>query len=427
MRRRERARGAHASLRGPAAAGGRGGGGHPRRPRRASATAGERARPARLRAADRDRRRRPLPPRRGAAAQPRRDLHDAHRGRAAAGPGNDFRRRGRRAAAAARRAGCRDRGGGGLPAASGAGLLPLVRRRPAASYPCRGAGGWDAAAGDRRRPAPRVERRHDAPGGRPADALAGRPGRPQPRRRRLEHHGGPRPGGEPPGGSGRAPRERWVVRPSVKLLATASAIALAVAPGAAQSTDTRAVVWAAGDAATPGRGADRIAALVRRGKPDLFLYLGDVYETGTRLEFRRWYHPRFGSLGHITEPTIGNHEWGNRFTGYYPYWAARKGRRQPPWSKTEIAGWEIINLNSQAAHGAGSSQVRWLERALTGPGDCRIAFWHRPRYSAGAYRGANDLNPFWNRLVGRARIVLSGHDHNLQRHRPQRGVTQYVV
>jgi hypothetical protein len=29
--------------------------------------------------------------------------------------------------------------------------------------------------------------------------------------------------------------------------------------------------------------------------------------------------------------------------------------------------------------------------------------------------------------VGRARIVLSGHDHNLQRHRPQRGITQYVV
>jgi hypothetical protein len=217
----------------------------------------------------------------------------------------------------------------------------------------------------------------------------------------------------------------------VRALTVSLMIGLAAAvlgPGsAAQDTDTRAVVWAAGDVATPGRSADRVAALVRRGKPDLFLYLGDVYETGTAPEFRRWYHPRLGSLARITEPTIGNHEWGNRFGGYYPYWRARKGRRQPPWSKTEIAGWEIIDLNSQAGHGPESTQVRWLERAVMGAGDCRIAFWHRPRYSAGAYRLAADLNPLWNRLVGRARIVLSGHDHNLQRHRPQRGITQYVV
>ena len=197
--------------------------------------------------------------------------------------------------------------------------------------------------------------------------------------------------------------------------------------GAAQDTGTRAVVWAAGDVATPGRSADRVARLVRRGEPERFLYLGDVYETGTATDFRRWYHPRFGRLAGITQPTIGNHEWGNRFTGYYRYWAGRKGRKQPPWSKTEIAGWEILSLNSQAPHGTGSPQVLWLEKAVSGPGDCRIAFWHRPRYSEGAYGGAPDLNPFWNRLVGHARIVLSGHDHNLQRHSPQRGITQYVV
>jgi hypothetical protein len=189
----------------------------------------------------------------------------------------------------------------------------------------------------------------------------------------------------------------------------------------------RAVVWAAGDVATAGVRADRVGALVRKAKPDRFLYLGDVYETGTLADFRRWYHPRFGRLARITEPTIGNHEWDNRFVGYYKYWARRKGRKQPPWSKTQIAGWEILNLNSQARHGARSPQVRWLEEALTGPGDCRIAFWHRPRYSEGAYGGAPDLNPFWNRLAGHAKVVLSGHDHNLQRHRPQRGLTQYVV
>jgi hypothetical protein len=212
----------------------------------------------------------------------------------------------------------------------------------------------------------------------------------------------------------------------MKHLLAAVTILLAGA-ASAQAGVSRAVVWAAGDVATPGPAADRIGALVRRAKPDRFLYLGDVYETGTARDFRLWYHPRFGRLARITEPTIGNHEWDNRFKGYYRYWAGQKGRKYPPWSKTSIAGWEIVNLNSQAPHGSGSAQVRWLEQALTGPGDCRIAFWHRPRYSSGAYAGAADLNPFWNRLSGHARVVLSGHDHNLQRHRPQKGLTQYVI
>jgi hypothetical protein len=189
----------------------------------------------------------------------------------------------------------------------------------------------------------------------------------------------------------------------------------------------RAVVWAAGDVATPGERADRVAALVRRGRPDRFLYLGDVYETGTAADFRRWYQPRFGRLARITEPTIGNHEWDNRFQGYYPYWYRRKGHRMPPWFKTEIAGWEILSLNSQAPHGAGSPQLRWLDSAVDGPGDCRIAFMHRPRLSAGAYGGTTDLNALWGRLSGHATIVLAGHDHNLQRHRPQQGLTEYVV
>jgi hypothetical protein len=207
------------------------------------------------------------------------------------------------------------------------------------------------------------------------------------------------------------------------------AVPIATKPGAssAQTTADRAVVWAVGDAATPGRSADRVAALVRRARPDRFLYLGDVYETGTAKEFRHWYHPRFGALARITEPTIGNHEWDNRFKGYYRYWAGRKGHKEPPWSKFSIAGWEILDLNSQAPHAAGSPQVSWLESELSGPGDCRIAFWHRPRYSEGAYGGAPDLNPLWNRLAGHAKIVLSGHDHNLQRHSPQQGLTQYVV
>ena len=162
-----------------------------------------------------------------------------------------------------------------------------------------------------------------------------------------------------------------------------------------------------------GPAPDRIAGLVRRARPDLFLYLGDVYETGTRSEFRRFYHPRFGPLAGITMPTLGNHEWRNRFTRLLPVLGRQKGHKQPPWSKRTIAGWQILDLNSQAPHGTSSPQVSWLESTLAGArGDCRIAFWHRPRYSEGAYGGAPDLNPLWNRLAGHAQ-------HRPERPRPQ--------
>jgi Calcineurin-like phosphoesterase len=188
------------------------------------------------------------------------------------------------------------------------------------------------------------------------------------------------------------------------------------------------VVWAVGDAAAPLPAARRVAAAIRNARPDRFLYLGDVYEYGTATEFGRNYDPLYGSLAGITEPTPGNHEWGNRFSGYYPYWRAKKGRMQPPWSSVRTAGWELLNLNSQAAHGPGSPQLRWLERALAAGGDCRIAFWHRPRFSAGLVHGdAPDVAPLWNALRGRARAVLSGHEHDLQRLRPRGGLTQYVA
>jgi acid phosphatase type 7 len=218
----------------------------------------------------------------------------------------------------------------------------------------------------------------------------------------------------------------------VRLLTFALALALPAggAAAAAQSPGQpeRAVVWAVGDAATPNDGARRLAAHIRADEPDRFLYLGDVYEQGTARDFRRHYHPLYGALAPITDPTMGNHEWANRFSGYYPYWRARKGRRQPPWSSTTIAGWEILALNSLADHTRGSRQLRWLRRALAEPdGDCRIAFWHRPRFTAGLYEDAPDLAPLWSALRGEAKAVLSGHDHNLQRLRPRNGITQYVA
>jgi hypothetical protein len=40
---------------------------------------------------------------------------------------------------------------------------------------------------------------------------------------------------------------------------------------------------------------------------------------------------------------------------------------------------------------------------------------------------APDVAPFWQELRGRARLVVNGHEHDLQRHRKRAGITEYVT
>jgi hypothetical protein len=212
------------------------------------------------------------------------------------------------------------------------------------------------------------------------------------------------------------------------ILAVAAAV-LAAPPSLAQmQPEPRAVVWAVGDGADGTRAARRMARTIGADRPDRFLYLGDVYDHGTWRDFRLRYHPVYGRLAAITLPTPGNHEWANRRRGYYRYWRRRHGRRMRPWYARSIAGWELVSLNSEAAHGRSSSQVRWLRRVLRRrTGTCRLAFMHRPRFGAGTtYGDSPDLAPLWRALRGHARLVLSGHEHNMQRLRRREGLTQLI-
>jgi hypothetical protein len=189
----------------------------------------------------------------------------------------------------------------------------------------------------------------------------------------------------------------------------------------------QAVVWAVGDGADGSEPARRLAEAIERDRPDAFLYLGDVYPDGTPRDFERKYEPVYGGLAELTWPTIGNHEHANRDSGYNPYWSRHD--RAEPWYRVRLGGWEVFSLNSEAAHGPGSPQLRWLERRLAGAdGNCRLAFWHRPRYSAGIVHGDSpDMAPLWDELSGHARLVLNGHDHAMMRYRPHNGMTEYVA
>jgi hypothetical protein len=122
----------------------------------------------------------------------------------------------------------------------------------------------------------------------------------------------------------------------------------------------------------------------------------------------------------------GNHDAPNEASGYDPYWRTVHGRTPPDWYAFRAGGWTLLALDSEADHGDGSAQLRWLRRQVRAPGTCRIAFWHRPRFSAATHGDQEDMAPVWNALRGRARIVVGGHDHDMQRFRPVGGITSFV-
>jgi calcineurin-like phosphoesterase family protein len=189
---------------------------------------------------------------------------------------------------------------------------------------------------------------------------------------------------------------------------------------------THATLWAVGDgdAGAASRAlTDRIAA-----RPfDRLIYLGDVYENGTSDEFADNYAPTFGRFAGRTAPTPGNHDWHNHPSAYDPYWGkALQRKKTASWYAFSAGGWRILSLNSETDHGRGSPQERWLHAQLRRRGTCRIAFWHRARYSAGQHGDQPDMAPIWKALRGRARIVLNGHDHDMQRMRTVDGITEFV-
>ncbi len=188
----------------------------------------------------------------------------------------------------------------------------------------------------------------------------------------------------------------------------------------------RAVVWAVGDGANGSDDAKQVAGRIGSDRVDLLLYLGDVYEEGTAEEFDQQYRPVYGQFNAVTAPTPGNHDWPNHAEGYDPYWGEVRGEEPPSWYSFRVAGWELLSLNSEDSHENGSPQLEWLRSQVRERGTCRLAFWHRPRYSVGNHGDQQDVQPFWDALEGHATLVLNGHEHNMQRYVPIDGMTELV-
>jgi hypothetical protein len=192
-------------------------------------------------------------------------------------------------------------------------------------------------------------------------------------------------------------------------------------PSAGKPADPGApfVVAAVGDGAGGSPESEAVTSLIDSWNPNLFLYLGDVYNAGTISEFENWYAPDryFGRFKAITDPTIGNHEYtgNNGPQGYMQYWGD-----PPNYYSVDAAGWHIVSLDTNEKFNEVdpySVQIQWLVDDLEQTdASCSIVFFHHPPFSVGSHGDTTELRALWRILVEHhVTLVLAGHDHNYQR------------
>ena len=189
------------------------------------------------------------------------------------------------------------------------------------------------------------------------------------------------------------------------------------------------VVAASGDGASGEATSAKVVSTITSLNPNLFLYLGDVYESGSPAEFYNWYgtaSANFSVLRSITDPTIGNHEYSNSShgAGYFDYWD-----NIPSYYSFNAGGWHFISLNSNSSKigvTPTSAQYLWLQQDLTTNGQtCTIVYYHQPLFNIGAEGPTTAMSSIWALLAQyNVSIVLNGHDHDYQRWVPLNGSGQ---
>jgi hypothetical protein len=213
---------------------------------------------------------------------------------------------------------------------------------------------------------------------------------------------------------------------------------------AAPGPDGRVRLAVVGDGVDGSPESLAVAAQVAALDPDVFAYLGDVYDSGTAFELDTWYGDPdgYGQFRSITNPAIGNHEY--RTDGAAPYFSYWGG--VPHYYSYDVAGWHLVVLDSTTDYASatgvdqlvpGSAQYDWLAQDLAAhQGSCTIAYMHHPRYSNVVGVSRDGLAQVWQLLVDQnVTMVLAGHAHTYERWTPMDrtgaaaagGLTQFVV
>ena len=197
------------------------------------------------------------------------------------------------------------------------------------------------------------------------------------------------------------------------------------ATGSAPAQGQPFVVAAAGDGGSGQTSERDVVNLISSWNPNLFLYLGDVYENGRPMEFDNWYGKpgaagTYGQLYSISDPAIGNHEYvGSDISGYEWYW-----NNVPHYYSYDAGGWHFVSLDniskfigSSPSNANYKAETNWLNSDLNkNKLACTIVYYHEPMFNVGPEGTATNTAGIWQILAQHhVTIALNGHDHDYQR------------
>jgi len=181
--------------------------------------------------------------------------------------------------------------------------------------------------------------------------------------------------------------------------------------------------------------------LVLAMAPQRVWALGDLqYNSGRLADFNVSYNESWGRFKTITDPVVGNHEYGTSgAAGYFGYFGNAATPRQPGCTSNcegyysfdvsvGTATWHIAVINSECTRIGGgvgcavdSPQYNWLAADLTANDGttCTAVLSHRPRWSSNSF-ASPEIQPLVDLMAAhRVDLLLTGHAHSYERFAPQ--------
>ena len=201
------------------------------------------------------------------------------------------------------------------------------------------------------------------------------------------------------------------------------------------------ILVGSGDIARCGSPGSELTARLLDATPGTVFTTGDnVYETGTREEYRDCYTPTWGRHRDRTRPSPGNHEYETPGASpYYEYFGDRAGSLRH--RLLQLRAWQLVDSFAQQRDrlekpdrrrnaGCTTNSLHTAESVRSPTGIVRSS---RPES-----HGPNaDMRDLWRTLYGLGNdVVVSGHDHLYERFAPQdpngrrdpqHGVRQFIV
>lgn len=186
-----------------------------------------------------------------------------------------------------------------------------------------------------------------------------------------------------------------------------------------------------GDYGDPNPAADRVAAMVRKWKPDLVLTVGDnnypvgapeTIDANIGKRYGAFIKPYKGKYGAGASdynrffPALGNHDWYSNGAAAYFDWFELPGNER---YYDVLAGpAHLFFLDSDRHEPDGfdknSRQAHWLRRGLRGSkAPFRFVLFHHPPFNTG--RHVPSIWMRWPFAAWGASMTIAGHDHHYER------------